>query len=281
MAKLATIGYLGGKGKRLPRLLSLLPPHDKYIEVFGGGAVLLLNKPPVSVEVYNDIDHALYEFFLTLSDPELFERFYRRVAVLPCSRELYNMCRATWDKQETMEERVWRWFVVARQSFGGYFGHSWAFNVNHSARNMAGACRAWLSSIERLPEVHARLQRVQIECSDFRRCLQTYDGDGWLAYCDPPYIKETRREGRYRYEMTLDDHKDLVNLLLRYRGSVMLSCYDHEIYVPLREAGWRRVEFHVPCLVAAKTRATGLQGKGKLLAMQMRKEVVYIKDASG
>jgi DNA adenine methylase len=87
------IGWFGGKGNMRGRILPTFPPHKRYVEPFGGGASLLLAKEPVELEVYNDLDHALYEFFTTLADPGEFERFYRRVALLPYSRELYNECQ--------------------------------------------------------------------------------------------------------------------------------------------------------------------------------------------
>ncbi|MCS7226943.1 MAG: DNA adenine methylase, partial [Gloeomargarita sp. SKYB31] len=58
-------------------------PHRRYCEPFGGGASVLLAKQPVEVETYNDLDGALVEFFKTLADPDRFEQFYRRVALLP------------------------------------------------------------------------------------------------------------------------------------------------------------------------------------------------------
>jgi len=56
---LTLIPYMGGKQGLVPRLLTMIPPHEMYVEVFGGGGALLLNKPPSTVEVYNDIDGEL------------------------------------------------------------------------------------------------------------------------------------------------------------------------------------------------------------------------------
>jgi len=272
------IPWFGGKGNMTGRLLPLFPPHRHYVEVFGGGASLLLAKKPAGgVEVYNDINHALYDFFSVLSKPELFEKFYRRVAVLPWSRQLYEECKATWAEQEDLIERVVRWYVVAKQSFSGIFGRSWSMAVTGVSRGMGMCTSRWLSAIELLPEIHARLQRVQIECADFRKILQKYDGPDYLAYCDPPYLHETRSSTRYEFDMTREDHEDLVNLLLQYDGKVVLSGYPNEVYRLLEDAGWKRVEFQTVCHAVGHTRQTGILGPGAAKKKVPRVECVWIK----
>ena len=42
--KLNLIRYMGGDTFLLPYLIKMFPPHRTYVEVFGGGAPLLLNK---------------------------------------------------------------------------------------------------------------------------------------------------------------------------------------------------------------------------------------------
>ena len=238
---------------------------------------MLLAKPPAEVDVYNDIDQALYDFFVTLADPAEFERFYRRVALLPYSRQLYNECRCTWQEQEDRLERVWRWFVVARQSFSGAFANSWSSNVTSSQRGMAATASRWLSCLEDLPLIHARLQRVQIECADWRVILERYDTPETLFYLDPPYVPETRRGGGYKHEMSTEDHIELVERLLQISGMAVLSGYPTDVYRPLEEAGWHKVQRQTSCYAAGRTRTTGLIGPGAASRMQPRTECLWIK----
>ena len=270
------IMWFGGKGNMASWVAAHLPPHRIYVEPFGGGASVLLAKPPSPVEVYNDIDHALYEFFLVLSDPTQFERFHRRIAVLPHSRELWRQCLETWQCQNDRVERVWRWFVVARQSFSGLFGKSWSSAVTCSYRGMAGTSSKWLSTVESLPQIHARLQRVQIECADWRVILDRYDTPETLFYVDPPYVPETRRDGAYHHELTGEDHRDLVDRLLNIQGMAVLSGYPSPVYEPLERAGWCIVDRETACSAAGRTRATGIRGQGAATRMQPRVERLWI-----
>jgi len=268
--------WLGGKARAAARLVSLLPPHRIYVEVFGGSAAVLLAKPPSPVEVYNDIDSGLVNFFRVLRDPERFERFRRLVELTPYSREEWEFCRATWESCSDDVERAWRWYVVARMSFGGVFGASWGHTLLSSSRGMAEAVSRWLSGVEGLPEVAVRLLRVQVENRDFRELFPLYDTPDTLWFCDPPYVPETRRDGEYRHEMALADHEDLVRLLLGIRGSAVLCGYRHEVYRPLEEAGWVRYDWPAVCSVVGRTRLTGLLGDGSASAAQPRVESVWV-----
>lgn len=276
------INWFGGKGMMVSKLLGLLnapgvnSTHRTYVDPFGGGASLLFAKPPSPVEVYNDLDSGLVNFFRVLRDEKKFQRFYRLVSLTPYSREEYYFCRDTWEECADDVERAYRWFVTARQSLSGCHGASWSFVVTVTAHGMAKTCSRWLSCIEMLPEIHARMMRVQIEHLDFRRVFELYDTPETLFYCDPPYIKETRRSGDYRCEMTDDDHRDLVRILLNLQGKAMLSGYAHPIYAPLEEAGWQRVDFRTVCHAAGKTRASGLRGRGTALSKQPRVESVWL-----
>ena len=271
------ITWFGGKGHMTAKLLSLMPEHDYYVEPFGGGASLLFAKPPAKVETYNDLDEGLVGLFRVLRDPEQFEHFRQKAELTLYGRAEYNECRKTWAEQTDPVERAYRWWIVARQSFGGCFGASWGTAITESLRGMAAPCSKFLSAIEALPAIHERLRRVQIECADWRVILRRYCGPGYLAYCDPPYPHGTRCAGEYAHEMTDADHAELVDALLYYDGKAMLSSYDSPIYSPLATAGWNKHEFKTACSVVGRTRGTKIQGNGAALRMQPRTEVVWVK----
>jgi len=270
------ICWFGGKGNMVAKLLPLLPPHKIYVEPFGGGASLLFAKTPSPVEVYNDIDSGLVNFFRVIRDPEKFDKFYRLVCLTPYSREEYNYCRSTWEECDDEIERAYRWFVTIRMSFSGDLGRGWSFAVTLSCRNMAATCSRWLSTIEILPQIHQRLMQIQIEHSDFKDIFNTYDTPDTLFYCDPPYIHDTRSGTRYKHEMTDKDHEELVKILLNIKGMAILSGYAHEIYKPLEEAGWHRHDFKTACYATARTRGTKILGDGAAKKMQPRTESVWV-----
>ena len=66
------ISWFGGKMRLAKRIVPLLPPHTTYVEPFGGGAAVLFAKPPSPVEVYNDLDGGLVNFFRVLRNRSQF-----------------------------------------------------------------------------------------------------------------------------------------------------------------------------------------------------------------
>jgi DNA adenine methylase len=272
------IPWFGGKGKMTAKLLPLLPTHRIYVEPFGGGASLLFAKDPASVEVYNDLDQGLVGLFRVLRDPAKFERFWFLTSMTPYARNEWDECRRLWDTETDEVRRAWRWFVVARQSFGGHFGASWGSAVTASSRGMAETASKWLSTLDNLGRVHERLFRVQIECADWRRILDRYDTPETCFYCDPPYVPDTRRAGGYDHELSEADHVELVERLATIQGKAMVSGYPSPIYRPLVRSGWKRKDWRTACHAAGRTRQTGIQGNGSALAKQPRTECVWIKD---
>lgn len=266
--------WLGGKTMMISKLLPLFPECRTYVDAFGGGGSLLLAKEPSPVEVYNDLDGDLVNLFRVLRDSDgAFPDFYHRACLSPYSREEYDFCRRHLNDDPDPVERARRFFVVARFSFSGAFGSSFGLNVTSSTRGMVEKAFAYRSALCMLPLISERLLRVEIENRDFRPLFSVYDTEHTFWYLDPPYLPETRKGGKYRCEMTIEDHQDLVDILRSVKGKVMLSGYPNALYDQL---GWKRLEWETTCRAAGRTRASGLQGEGKVKEQQKRTECVWM-----
>ncbi len=245
--------WYGGKGKMIPKLIKLIPQHSVYVEPFGGGASLLFAKEPVSLEVYNDIDSGLVNFFRVLRNPEKFKKFYSLVYHTPYSREEFYYCSSTWQYCNDDIEMAYRWFVSVMQSFNGK-GKQWSYS-----KKIGKCVSGWNSVIKILPAINERLKSVQVEHDDFRKIFQRYDSKETFFEVDPPYVHNTRKSKNvYKYEMSDDDHRDLVNILLNVKGKVMLNGYKNTIYNKLENDGWQRIDFDVACNTIKKDKILGI-----------------------
>jgi len=280
--------------------------HASALEQFFGG-----NRAPL--ETINDLAGDVVHFYRVLRDPVAFERFSRLAALTPYAREEFEHCRRACHDDEDPVARAWAWFVSVRQAFGGATGAAageatrtgWRYSVGAgTAAGIAGAAGSWgysatnangtrvssavrkyLGVVERLPEIHQRLQGVQIECGDWRRVLAAYGHAGACVYIDPPYVWETRRgDKRYAHEFTRADHDALTAALLASPAMVVLSGYRHaavhgplqpirkivrEAYAAsesvfrhfpdrlLEEAGWERTDIDAP--ISAARQRVGLR----------------------
>jgi DNA adenine methylase len=228
------------------------------VEVFGGGGAVLFAKGSKSsrLEVYNDVDGGLVNFYRVLRDHG--DELQRLLLATPYSRQEWNEARLTWDESDDPIEQARRWFVAVAQAFGGQgFGEggqttTGGWGGERLGRMNQSRASTWAHRADRLTSYARRLHRVQIERLDWRECLERYDGPDTCFYLDPPYVPATRRSGGYRHELTMDDHAELVERILALRASVLVSGYDHELYRPLEDAGFERREWETVCSSAAR-----------------------------
>ena len=265
------IVWMGGKGLFVKHLLPLIPEHITYVEPFGGGASLLFAKPLSKVEVYNDIDSGLVSFFRVLRDEEKAEKLIRLLKLTLYSREEYYDCRQTWEEQQDEIEKVRRWFVVNRQSIGGMFGRGWGFGIG--SRGLI--TQKWTNSIDGLLKVVNRFRKVQVEHYDFRKIFKIYDTPETLFYVDPWYVQSVTRGNNCptKYELTNEDHNELIDILLQIEGMAIVSGYNHSIYNKLN---WERKDYSTVCHATARTKVSGLKGEGKVSKQQKRTESIWL-----
>jgi DNA adenine methylase len=253
MSVFSPISWFGSKTRLASRIIEYFPNHRVYAEPFGGSAAVLLAKEPAKIEIYNDYDQELVNFFLVLRDPVSFAKLRRAVESTPYARAEFQLAK---ERCDDSIESARRFIVRYRQSRMG-LGKEWNYCVNDVRAEMPIAVKRWRAGIGYLPEVHKRFQNIQIECADWRTIISRYDGPETLFYVDPPYHPDTRIGGGYRHELTHEDHRELVGRLLATQGMIVLSCYDHQAYEPLGRAAWRRVHFDVPaCSSTTRTRRT-------------------------
>jgi DNA adenine methylase len=271
------IPWYGGKYELAQKLIPFIPKHHSYIEVFAGGAGVFWAKDRSDMEVLNDLDSGLVNFYRVIRDPVKFKQFRFLVELRPYSRAEYDHCKTTWRDCHDDADRAARWFVVARQSFNAVFGGGWKRDTKRSRRGMCADVSSYLSVVERLPEIHERMMGVQVENRDFRKVLNEYDAPDAFFYLDPPYIRGTRRAPNvYQHEMTDEDHEDMVELLLGLKGKAILSGYAHPIYGPLECAGWKRVDYQVNCRTAVKSISESGVDKETAKKKMARTETVWL-----
>lgn len=224
--------YHGGKWRLAPWIIEHLPDdHECYVEPFGGAASVLLTKRPSPIEVYNDLDSEVVNFFRVLR--ERTEDLQRAVLLTPYAREEQQGAYEIDGADEL--ERARKFFVIAWQSRGASRGNwrtGWRFMRVRTLRGQTPT-DDW-RGVDRLLELAARLRDVAIEHDDALKVIKRFDGPNTLFYCDPPYVRETRSvrwsEKAYRHEMTDEDHRALAERLRSVRAMVVLSGYHSALY---------------------------------------------------
>ena len=261
-------GYFGAKGRMLGKILPLIPKnHDYFLELFGGGGPVTLNKSPAKIkDIYNDRDTRAVSVLKTVADPDLFDIFLERVLMGLWSRQEFIegrrivMSAKKFSKLPLVEQAALYFHMVAMTFSGDMAGMSWSFSTGSSGGNMPLNMRRRFNTLRHLPLCHKRLQQVEITNLDFRKALKA---SKWtrksVVYADPPYLSDTRKQGGYFIEMTEEDHKDLLRLLDNFPGKVILSGYAHPLYDKfLSRKGWQRIDEAAYCFSVGTTRETKL-----------------------
>lgn len=236
-ATLNLIRWAGGKGQQLKDLLPIIPDSHCYVEPFGGGASVLLNRHRSEVEVYNDLDSSLVNLFGVVRDDRLFDRFSDVLGWTLYSREMFEDSVRTLDEEKDAVLKAVKFYTVLNQSFSG---KRLAKPSEWSRSAIDNVATRFTVRQEKLGAIHDRLRDVQIECRDALDVLREWDGEGTVFYCDPPYVLDTRRKAKYYAHETTDEyHRELVTCLKTVKGAVILSGYNHILYEPLLNDGWR------------------------------------------
>lgn len=230
--------YFGGKKKLLKTLLALIPKHTIYVEPFCGSASLFFAKPPSPIEVINDKDEAIINFFRVLREHP--DELVRAVELTPYSRKEHEIAVATLDdKNLPPVERARRLVIAINQSFSGIYNGSWSYTFVPS-RNCPDV---WNKLPEKIRLAALRLKRAHIECGDFEEVMVRWDSEDTFFYLDPPYPIVVYQEG-YRIKMEMHDHLRLLRLLKRLKGKWLLSTYENPLYD--RELkGYRKLKVEV------------------------------------
>jgi DNA adenine methylase len=252
--------WFGGKSYLAPKIVALMPRHLHYVEPFAGGLAVLLERDPndkrlwvaddgneggVS-EVVNDINGELTTFWRVLRSPQWFPQFLRMAQATALDRNAFDEANEV--GPEVCDDPVrlaWAFFVRCRQSRAGGFKAFTSLTRNRTRRGVNGNVSEWLSCVDGLPAVHARLQPVVIENVSAAKLIRREDGPHTLFYADPPYLHETRttKDG-YAFEMSRADHEELLSVLLACKGKVMLSGYPSDLYDDALK-GWTRHTFDI------------------------------------
>lgn len=250
--KRPALRYHGGKWQIRKWVLRYCPRRRIFTDSCGGAASILLASERAYLEVYNDLDGDIVNFFRVLRDPVQAARLTELVTLTPYARAEF---RSAYEPTDDPVERARRTVMRSQMGFG-----SDACNINRRtgfrcSRSSSGTAPAldfarWPSGIRAYTE---RFRGVLIENVDARVVLRQHDGVETLHYVDPPYVSSTRREKRgYLHEMTDGDHVGLADTLHSLTGMVVISGYRCELYDTLYR-GWKRVD--LPVIVFRAKRA--------------------------
>jgi len=210
--------YPGNKARHADWILEHIPEHECYVELFGGAAGVLFNKPRSKIEVYNDLNGDIPHFFKVLRDRG--DELQEWLENVPYSREVYNKWADAYYAGERCDddiERAGRFFFLRYSSFGGKIENKAGFSNSYTESSKPDEFQNKISSLDSFTQ---RLRRVEIDNRSAFEVIDTYDDSGVTFYADPPY-----EGGENRYNSENFNHEKLSQKAKDIEGKILIS-YD-------------------------------------------------------
>jgi DNA adenine methylase len=216
------ISYYGGKQKLATKILSVIPEHTLYAEPFLGGAAVFFAKQASNIEVLNDTNRELINFYKMLQQD--FVSLEKEIRITLHSRDLHRKAAVIYNNPDMFSEikRAWAVWVLSSQSFSAQLDSSFGFDISKNTTT-----KKIINNRDRFTEEMAvRLQNVQLESADALYVIRSRDTAGSFFYCDPPYFNSDC--GHYD-GYSEQDFENLLQLLSGIQGKFLLSSYPSKL----------------------------------------------------
>jgi DNA adenine methylase len=240
------VTYYGGKQLLAKKIIKLIPVHNLYCEPFAGGAAVFFTKPRSNVEVLNDTNRELINFYRVVQND--FVSLENEVKITLHSRDLHRKASVIYNNPDMFNDikRAWALWVLSSQCFSGQLDSSWGYDIskNSMPKRLGNKKDAFTY------EYAIRLQDVQLECADALYIIRSRDKEQSFFYCDPPYYNSDM--GHYD-GYSIEDFEALLKLLSHIKGKFLLSSYPSDILKQYtNEFGWHTQQFNCNVSVNAK-----------------------------
>ena len=212
---LGPLPYIGGKRALAKQIIATFPDHTTYVEAFAGGAQVLFRKEPSKVEVLNDLDGEVVNFYRVCQ--QHYEELVRYLRFSLASREWFDSLNAMDPKTLTDIQRAARFFYLQKNAFAGLVRrHNFGTSVVIPSGFNPERIPHWIEN------THHRLAKVQIESLPYEEILKRYDRPTTLFYLDPPYFDRKL----YNHNFERQDFETLAERLKDVQGKFVLSLND-------------------------------------------------------
>lgn len=239
---MSAFGYFGSKLRIAAKMHDKLPPHNAWVELFCGSAAMTLAKSPAPIEVINDINGEIVNFYQQLRDHG--DDLLRKIELTPYARAELELSRTSSDQISKLE-RARRFFVAAMMAVNGSFGAAkggFSLSNSYSRNGFEARVNRWNSMPEYLLTVVDRLKTARIENKNAVVLFREFcNRPATLIYLDPPYLG--KRAKGYDHDANSEEfHEGLLKAVKKAKCMIFISGYDSDLYNDLltKRDGWRR-----------------------------------------
>ncbi|GHU35004.1 restriction endonuclease subunit M [Spirochaetia bacterium] len=229
------ISYWGGKQCLASIIINLIPEHRIYCEPFAGGAAILFAKRPSPVEIINDLNKEIFNFYEVVQQD--FSALQNKIYVTLHSRKTHHQAWVVYKNPDLFNrvKRAWAIWVLANQSFGSMLSSSWGSDGGGKKIKAINNKRQYFNN-----DFFIRIKNIGIENMDASQLIKKHDALDCFFYLDPPYVGAD--QGHYA-EYTQKHFDDLLECLAGIKGKFLLSSYRNEnLDTFKKQYSWNQIE---------------------------------------
>jgi len=229
------ITYYGGKQGLADEIISMIPAHKIYCEPFFGGGAVFFRKSKSYLEVINDIDDRLINFYQVTQNnfTELQYLINNTLHSEAQHRHARNVLNNSIPTGEI--ERAWSVWLLTNCSFLAKMNGVWKWNNGSSGSHTGVFINNKRNSFSK--KIYERLRTVQISCHDAIKVILERDTPDTIFYIDPPYPGTD--QGHYSGYTHIQLY-ELCQVLSTIQGKFILSNYfTHILKYHVMKYGWK------------------------------------------
>lgn len=204
--------WVGNKSRMVDMMLDYMPEHRVYIEGFAGSLAFLLNKPRSEVEMFNDADRGIVNYWECVKEnPGLVIKYVKKFS-----------------RNFVVEKE--RHFVGLQKDRFMNAAHFVLVNRNVLFGDMVKKVPSRLMCdvdelIDRMIKNSDRLQGVSAFKGDYLYLCETFEGQAVFVFLDPPYHGFCEYNGGGFND---SDFENLAEYMRKTESKVMLTINDDE-----------------------------------------------------
>ncbi len=201
----------------------MIPKHKIYVEPFFGGGSIFFAKGPSFLEVINDLNDNVINFYQVLKSD--FPALKNEVEVSLMSESLHKKALKIYQqpKGHSRIKRAWAFWYVTNFSFANQPGGGWKYDSGSDGSHTGRQCFNRRNGFKKYA---GRLDTVQISCRDALEVISYRDREDTFFYLDPPYPGTD--QGHYKGYKE-EDLENLLKILESVHGKFLLSNYHSEL----------------------------------------------------
>ncbi len=141
-------GYFGSKHRLASKITKKLPPHNCWVDAFCGSSSITLAKSPAPIEVINDIDENVVNFFEQLRKHP--QELCQSVALTPYSRQELIKARKS-KKRVSKFERARIFLIESMMAVNGVFGDErggFSYSLSYARNNKEARVNRWYNYLK-------------------------------------------------------------------------------------------------------------------------------------